>query len=162
MRQQFPTPYASAGFEAANSFDIGYAPDFTETLSFKWEGKDYEYKGDARVILLAISPANRPVLVAPADDRTWDWNHDYYCASPHYVQLVPDASGRNWTWPPQIEPWLYGMPGNLMRNREKPEEMLARYTERQRQEADLIEAHQSPTRARIDPTHTVTDCMKRN
>lgn len=145
-----------------NPFDIGYGQDWTETLSFQWGGQKYVYKGDADLMVLAISPQKRPVLVAPAADKGWDWNHDYYCASPHYVQFVPDASGREWTWPPEIEPWLYGMPHNLMRTRRKPEEMRERYTAQQRNEEDEIGSMQGPSRAKIDPNHITKNCKRRS
>jgi hypothetical protein len=60
---------------------------------------------------LAISPGQSPVLVAPASNKGWDWNHDYSCASPHY-QFVPDETGTKWTWLTEIQPWLFGMPHN--------------------------------------------------
>jgi hypothetical protein len=146
---------------SGNPLDIGYRPNKTETLSFRWEGKDYFYKGDAAVILLAISPARRPTLVARASDRSWDWIHDFLCATPHYVQLVPDSSGRNWTWPPQIEPWQFGMSHNLMRQRRKPEQMNSRYTSQQRIAEDAIGMMQTPSAFMIDPNYTAESC-KRN
>lgn len=144
-----------------NPFDIGYGQDKTEILSFDWRGKKYVYEGQAALILLAISPQNQPVLVAPAADKRWDWSHNYYCTIPYYVQFSPDESGREWSWPPNIEPWLYGMSHNLMRTRLKPEEMRTRYTAQQRNEEDAVMAIQSPSRAKIDPTHVDTDCKKK-
>jgi hypothetical protein len=99
-----------------NPLDIGLRPNKTRTLSFRWRGRDYNYKGYADLILLAISPKNTPVLVAPAANYSWDWNNEYYCTTPHYVQFSPDGSGQRWAWPPKIEPWLYGLPTNLSRN----------------------------------------------
>ena len=145
-----------------NPFDIGYGQDRTETLSFTWNEKNYVYEGDAALMLLAISPIKQPVLVAPAADRTWDGNHNYYCTVPYYVQFVPDASGRKWTWPPDIEPWLYGLSHNLMRQRRKPEEMKSRYTALQRNEEDAIGSMQGPSRGKIDPKFTDRDCKKRS
>ena len=145
-----------------NPFDIGYRQDKTETLTFQWGGKNYVYKGDAALMLLAISPQRQPVLVAPAADKGWDLNHHYYCTTPHYVQFVPDATGREWTWPPKIEPWLYGIPHNLMRQRSKPGEMKMRYTAEQRNAQDEIGSQQGPSRAKIDPNHVEDGCIRKN
>jgi hypothetical protein len=144
-----------------NPFDISYRQDKTETLTFQWGGKNYVYKGDAELILLAISPRRQPVLVAPAADKGWDWNNDYYCASPHYVQFVPDETGRNWTWPPAIEPWLYDLPQNLMRQRGEANAMKARYTAQQREAEDAIGSMQGPYGAKIDPNHTSKTCKRK-
>lgn len=150
--------------ESGNPMNIGYGQNKTETLSFEWSGKKYVYKGDADLMVLAISPREQPVLVAPAANKGWDWNHNYYCATPHYVQLVPEASGREWTWPPEIEPWLYGMARNLMGQRRKPDEMQKRYTARQRNDEDAISRIQDPTSAKVDPKFIANprECKRRN
>ncbi|MDO9234414.1 MAG: hypothetical protein Q7U28_00075 [Aquabacterium sp.] len=147
-----------------NPFDIGYGQDKTETLSFNWGGKKYVYEGEAALMLLAISPQKQPVLVAPAANKGWDWNHNYYCATPHYVQFVPDPSGSEWSWPPEIESWLYDMPSNLMRQRRKPADMQKRYTAKQRAEEDAVSSMQSPTTAKIDPKFIMNprECKRRN
>ncbi len=145
-----------------NPFDMGYHPNKTETLEFRWGGNYYSYEGYADLILLAISPQKKPVLVAPAANYTWDWNNDYRCATPHYVQFVPNENGRKWTWPPEIEPWLYNMPTNLMGQRRKAEEMRHRYTAQQRNEEDATSLIQTPSRAKIDPTFIDRDCKKGN
>ena len=148
--------------ESGNPMNIGYGQNKTETLSFEWGGKKYVYKGEAALMLLAISPQKQPVLVAPAADRSWDWNHNYYCTIPYYVQFVPDASGRKWTWPPDVEPWLYGLLHNLLRQRRKPEEMKARYSAQQRNEEDAIMVIQGPSSGKIDPKFSDRDCKKRS
>lgn len=148
--------------ESGNPLNIGYAPNKTEQLSFEWSGKKYAYAGDAALMLLAISPQKEPVLVAPAGDRNWDWNHKFFCTVPFYVQFVPNASNREWTWLPDVEPWLFGLSHNLMRQRRKPEEMKSRYSTQQRSDEDATMAIQSPTRAKIDSNHSVRDCKKRN
>lgn len=150
--------------EGGNPMNVGYAPDYTETLTFKWSGKEYVYEGNADLMILAISPQKQPMLVAPAANKGWDWNHNYYCATPHYVQFVPDVSGREWTWPPEIEPWLYGLQSNLMRQRRKAEQMQKRYTVQQRSEQDAISSMQDPTSAKIDPKFIVNprECKRRN
>ncbi len=150
--------------ESGNPMNIGYGQNKIETLSFEWGGKKYVYKGDADLMVLAISPKKQPVLVAPAANKRWDWNHNYYCATPHYVQFVPDASGREWTWPTEIEPWLYDQPRNLMGQRRKPEEMLKRYTAQQRDQEDAISRIQDPTSAKVDPKFIANprECKRKN
>lgn len=145
---------------AGNPLDLAYRPDWVERLTFKWGGKEYVYEGDAGVILLAISPQKIPVLVAPAADSGWHHAHNYKCTTPFYVQFVPDASGHDWTWPPAIEPWLFGLSHNLLRTREAPEKMKTRYTAQERNDEDATGSIQSPSHARIDPNYTVSTCFK--
>ena len=145
---------------AGNPLDMAYRPDWVERLTFTWGEKKYVYEGDARVILLAISPQQIPVLVAPAAGSGWHHTHNYKCTTPFYVQFVPDASGRDWTWPPAIEPWLFGLPHNLLRTREAPEKMKTRYTAQERNKEDSTGSIQDPSQAHIDPNHTVNTCFK--
>lgn len=145
---------------AGNPFDIAYRPDWVEKLSFEWSGKKYVYEGDARVILLAISPQKQPVLVAPAADSSWQWKHDYKCTMPFYVQLVPDSANNTWTWPPAIEPWLFGLSHNLMRTRNPPSQMPARVTALIRNSEDKAGSMQTPSQAKIDPTYKTDSCIK--
>lgn len=145
---------------AGNPADFGYGQDWIEKIEFNWGGKKYVYKGDADLILLAISPQKLPVLVGPAGNKSWDWSHDYQCTTPHYVQLMPDESGKKWTWLTKIEQWLYGLPANLMSQRRKPEEMKSRYTTQDRIKEDAVAHSQSPPLAKIDPKFTDRDCKK--
>lgn len=145
---------------AGNPFDIAYRPEWVEKLAFEWSGKKYVYEGDARVILLAISPQKQPVLVARAADSSWQWKHDYKCTTPFYVQLVPDSAGKTWTWPPAIESWLFGLSHNLMRTRNPPSQMPDRVTAETRNTEDKMGSIQDPSKARIDQNHKVTDCIK--
>lgn len=55
---------------AGNPLDVAYRPENNETIEFAWGGKKYSYEGDARIILLAISPQKKPVLVARAADNS--------------------------------------------------------------------------------------------
>ena len=50
--------------QPGNPLDLGYLPDFEETTSFKYGGRAYTYKGDAAIMVLAISPQKLPVLLA--------------------------------------------------------------------------------------------------
>jgi len=144
---------------AGNPLDVAYRPDRQEQLEFKWSGTHYHFEGDARIILLAISPRKQPVLVAQANAGGWHWKHNYKCTVPFYVQFVPDTGGRNWSWPPSIEPWLYELPHNLMRSRNGPGEMSRRYTSQQRSQEDSTGSIQDPSSARIDPNHKVNTCF---
>lgn len=147
---------------AGNPLDMAYRPNWPEIIDFTWNGKVYRYEGDARVMVLAISPLKTPVLVARAADGRWDAKHGFKCVTPFYVQLTPDSTGRHWTWPPSIEPWLYNLPANLMLERKQPEEMATRYTAAQRSDEDRPGAVQSPSKQRIDPAHTGDHCGNRS
>ena len=144
-----------------NPFDLGYWPSWTEEIAFEWKGKKYKYVGDADLMLLAISPnTQRPVLVAKATNKDWHWRNRYSCTTPFYAQFVPSADGRNWSWPPSIEPWLYNMSHNLMARRENFGEMKNRYTASDRIEMDRTMAIQDPSSARLDPKYTSDSCFK--
>ena len=109
---------------AGNPLDVAYRRGKDEAIEFTWNGKNYYYKGEAVIMVLAISPEKRPVLVAKASGNAWAARHKYACTYPYYVQLVPDIAGQAWTWPPHIEPWLYNLPTNLFRDFGKPEGIL--------------------------------------
>lgn len=146
---------------AGNPLDIEYRPDWVGRMEFEWAGRKYLYEGDAQVFVLAISPKKTPVLVADPDDGIWRGQHDYrHCTTPTYVQFVPDGTGRAWSWPPAIEPWLYGLPANLMRYRGRPEEMKRRYAVSDRIREDAVGWTQSPSTARIDPAYASTGFCK--
>ena len=145
---------------AGNPFDMDYRPDKVQKLQFEWGGTSYVYVGEARIILLAISPMGKPALVAQADAGGWHWKHDYKCTTPFYVQFIPtEKVDRTWTWPPSIEPWIIGLSYNLMRSRHPPEDMKRRYTALQRSEEDATGSIQDPSSAKIDPAHKVNTCF---
>ncbi len=80
-----------------NPLDLGYDPDFVETISFKYGGRSFMYKGDAGIFVLAISPQNMPVFIA-GTGRGWGYRNNYpLCSLPNYVQLNPDSTGQQWT-----------------------------------------------------------------
>jgi hypothetical protein len=143
---------------AGNPFDMAYRSNFNELTEFTWGGKKYAYQGDARIMLLAISPRKQPVLVAPADDRGWDSRHKFACVTPYYVQLIPDATGTVWTWPPAIKPWLYGLKANLLLSRHTPEKMTKRYTAEERNGEDGPGSAQRPAQAGVDQTYRSDLC----
>jgi len=100
---------------SGNPMDIKMRPRLDhKTLNFNYRGKDYRYYGGGDFFLLAISPEGRPTLVLYPGSNAWDYRHNYNkCATPYYAQLNPDDSGQNWGIPSNIEPWLYGLRGNL-------------------------------------------------
>jgi hypothetical protein len=143
-----------------NPFDMAYRPDWTEEIAFEWKGKKYSYVGDADLMLLAISPhTQRPVLVAQAANKQWSRQNNYRCTTPFYVQFVPTANGKEWSWPPNIEPWLYEMDHNLMANKSEADHMMKRYTISDRADIDRAMTIQSPSDARIIPTFKFAQCF---
>lgn len=114
--------------QPGNPADMGYLPDHDEILSFKYGGRSYTYNGDARLLVLAISPQKQPVLLSKPGDKGWYRRHAYKCVNPYYVQFVPDGSGKQWTWPDKIELWTYNLPTNLMLRRDQPSDVKKSYT----------------------------------
>ena len=99
-----------------NPFDMAMRPTGEQTLRFEYGGADYTFTGRVLVGWIAISPTKRPVLVAIPTAYGWNYQYEtaYYCVVPYYVQFTPDKAGKVWTWPLQIEPWLYNLPANVM------------------------------------------------
>lgn len=143
---------------AGNPFDTAYRPEQDQAIEFQWRGKNYRYQGDARIMLLAISQQNEPVLVAQAEANSWNWRHNYTCTTPFYVQLVPDVTGRIWKWPARIETWLYNLPSNLLLERHPPHRMKKRYTTPDRAAEDHPGSRNMPSQLKIDPTYTGDLC----
>jgi len=111
-----------------NPFEMGWGTKPGGELSFTWNGKVYVFSEHGRPLLVAISPRGVPVIVANAAIWQWDVRHNYGCKTPHYVQFEPDASGRVWTWPPGVEPWVIGLPANLLQLVPTPDQGSSRYT----------------------------------
>ena len=107
-------------------------------------------------MVLAISPYKQPVLVAQAD--AWHWRRSYKCTFPFYVQFVPDDSGKTWTWPDHIEPWLYNLPTNLFGDIGAPEDRLPHYTIEQKRTQPYLSDPQSVSMQKIDPAYTGDIC----
>lgn len=144
---------------AGNPLDLAYRPRRgSEVMDFTWRGNQYSFSQHAGVVVLAISPKDHPVLVAEADTGAWDASNNYRCTIPFYVQFVPDHSGRHWTWPSKIEPWLYNLENNLLFDKPTPDHGRRRYTARERQAANAAVLVRSPSRQKIDPTHTGDLC----
>lgn len=144
---------------AGNPLDMAYRPERGSYVTeFDWRGKHYSFDRHGGIILLAISPQGKPVFVAEADAGRWDAANHYQCTTPFYVQFVPDESGRNWTWPPRIEPWLYNLESNLLIKKPTPDQGKRRYTKEERKTANYPGLVQSPSRQKIDITHTGDLC----
>jgi hypothetical protein len=147
--------------ESGNPLKFGYRPDSRATIEFTYKGEHYLHTDDARLILLAIAPDGRPNLVASADSYEWQWKHEYHCTTPSYVQFRPDNTGANWTWPDQVEPWLYGQPTNMIIGLPPLESNGRKFTA-----ADRAQHNASVTAAfheyrRIEPTFQHQNCMRR-
>jgi hypothetical protein len=143
-----------------NPFDLAMLPTREQTIRFKYAGTEYTYTGRADIRWLAISPAQRPVLVAPATSFGWAKNNNYYCVVPYYVQLVPDASGTKWAWPERIDPWLYNLPANVMANvPQLSEHRRERYSSKDRDERDKTQGLQWPEGHRIVPSYQEDGCI---
>ena len=143
-----------------NPFDISMLPTREQTIRFNYGGKKYSYQGRANIRWIAISLSKQPVLVAPAADFAWDSENHFYCVVPHYVQLMPDGSGMQWTWPEKVEPWLYNLPANVMASIPTlAEKRLVRYTTKDRDQRDATYRLQVPQGANIDPLYKVNGCI---
>lgn len=100
-----------------NPLDLGFRAKSEQTFKFDYGGRRYTYKGQAMIILIAISPKTKiPVLVADPRGKDWQYLNRYSCTTPFYVQFNPNENATEWIWPKQIEPWLYGIPTNIMLN----------------------------------------------
>ena len=147
--------------QPGNPMDRGYLPDYVETTSFKYGGRDYIYKGDAGIMVLAISPRKLPVLLAPAGNNDWYRHHKYpLCAKPYYLQLVPESTGQQWSWPDRIESWTYNLPANLMLNRDHPSNVKRRYTKVDKEQQGYMQDPQSLYLQKIDPLYVNLNCHK--
>ena len=145
-----------------NPFSLGMFPTRVQELQFRYAGQAYSYKGRANLILLAISPTKQPNLIAPAADFAWanEWEHKYSCVVPFYVQLVPDSTGKKWTWPLKPEPWLYGLPANLMQSHPNLDEHRnERYSTTDRDRRDSTYRVKFPPGAVLDPAYKTTSCV---
>lgn len=134
-----------------NPFDLSMKATFDQTISFKYAGREYNFKSGAQVLWIAISPAGQPVMVADPGFSGWGTNNMFACVVPYYVQFLPDATGKKWTWPEKIEPWLYKLPANLMVNIPQINEARKeRYTAKERDERDAKYRLEVPSDSRID------------
>ena len=147
--------------EQGNPFFSHWAPAVVQTIEFSWRGKTYEYTGDARLMLLAIDSSGTPVLVARADENMWHAQHHYGCTRPFYVELVPDGTGRQWSWPSALDTWLYRMPANLMVAAPPREKPLPRYTVAQVAHSNTQLAPGNRSLVTIDPMYEAFHCARK-
>ncbi len=149
--------------QPGNPADMGYLPDFLETTSFKYGGRDYVYRGDAGIMVLAISPQKLPVLLASPGGKGW-YRHNVFprCAKPYYVQLVPDLTGQQWTWPDNIELWTYNLPANLLLDRHHPSDVKRRYTMVDKAKQPFMKDPRTLNIQKINPLATNQDCHETN
>lgn len=148
--------------QPGNPADLGYLPDLAETTSFKYGARNYSYRGDAGIMVLAISPQKLPVLLAPPENTGWYRHNNYKCVKPYYVQLTPDITGQQWTWPDRIEPWTYNLPANLMLNRDHPSEVKRRYTIADKSKQTYLQDPQLSYIQKIDPLFIGDICKGSN
>lgn len=147
--------------QPGNPADLGYLPDRVETISFQYGAKRYVYKGEASIMVLAISPQKLPVLLALPGGNDWYRHNDYpLCAKPYYVQLEPNASGQTWTWPKTIDLWTYNLPANLMLHRDHPSNVRRHYTMADKAKQSYLQDPQLLSSQKINPTHTNQDCPR--
>lgn len=146
---------------AGNPFDMAYRPDGTPILQFTYKKKKYQFHERIGVLVLAISPEGVPVLVAPASSGAWDAVNKYECTYPFYVQFVPDSSGKRWTWPPAIEPWLYGLPTNLFRDYGNYQKVKSRYTMQEKSLQPFFRDPQLKHSQKIDQNFTGDICKRK-
>lgn len=142
---------------AGNPFDIAYRPGRVIT-KFDWGGRPYVFDQHGGVFVLAISPTGVPTFAALADAGSWDTVHHYKCTLPFYVQFVPDTSGKKWVWPERIEPWLIGLPANLLQTLKPPGEMRDRYSIADKREQSYLADPQLYFMHRIDSAYTGDIC----
>ena len=151
----------SAQGGAGNPLDMSYRPEKDQAIEFTWNKRSYHYKGEAWVTVLAISPTGQPVLVAPAENNSWNWRYKYLCTVPFYVELVPDETGKNWTWPLSIESWLYDLPTNLLQDIGDPNKMRARFTREAKMTQPFLTDPQSRYIQKVDPAFIGDLCKKK-
>jgi hypothetical protein len=144
-------------------------PTSDQTLKFSYKGTQYEFTENLLYGWIAISPATgRPVIVGDPVFWQWAFKNDYACTSPSYVQMVPDATGKKWSWPSRIEPWLYLLPANvLFMYPQYKEDRKQLYTRADREIRDKVFTLENPQTLMIDPTYVTKDCpttdyLKRN
>jgi hypothetical protein len=145
--------------ESGNPLNFGYRPDWRSTIAFTYKGKSYTHTDDAILVLLAIGPDGVPNLVA--DARAWGNQHKYSCVTPYYVQFRPDSVGNSWTWPEQIDSWLYKLPTNLVFGLPPLESSGEKFTQadRARKNASLLVVGEHYRQ--IDPTFKPENCAKK-
>ena len=148
--------------ESGNPLKFAYRPQWRTSIEFIYMGKRYSHTDDAGLVLLAISGDGTPNLVASAAQFDWHLKNRYYCVVPYYVQFRPDSTGKKWTWPSKIEPWLYGLRTNLMFGVPALADSGKKFAsaDRERENASLLVL--GDRYQQIAPTFDHPRCLRRN
>jgi hypothetical protein len=146
--------------EFAVGTGCGYAPDWRSTIEFSYKGKKYSYTSEASPMVLAISPAGQPNLIALADQADWGNKNKYSCDAPYYVQFQPSENGRKWTWPNKIEKWLYNLPTNLVIGLMPLESDGQKVFPPNREQENASATTGFVFYRRIDPTYSSQHCVR--
>lgn len=149
----------TVGGAPGNPLDIGWNQKAGAVMRFSWRGRNYVFREHNNPLLLAISPQGVPVVVINPAIGRWRILHRLPCRTPSYVHFVPDATGERWSWPEAVEPWLYRLPANLLRQLPRPGHSTAKYRlqdVRAENAALRISAHDRF----IDPQFTADNCPK--
>lgn len=145
------------GGEPGNPLKNGWTGKRWGTAKFTWRGREYVFNEHSAPMLLAISPEGQPVFAMDAQTGAWSDINNFPCTTPYYVQFVPDESGRRWTWPKTVAPWLYGLRMNFLQDLPTPDSPARRYSAaevRSINEGLKLPLHQQA----IDPTFSPSDC----
>lgn len=162
VKRSMPWEY-KGGF--GNPFDMAMRPTGEQTIRFKYGGTDYAFTARVLIGWIAISPEKKPALVGIPGSYGWNYQFEsaYYCVVPYYVQFTPNPNGKNWTYPTEIELWLYRLPANVMVNIPKlTEAPERRYTAVDRDQRDRVYRSEATYARAIHPLYDGNgDCPKK-
>jgi hypothetical protein len=150
----------SLRMQPGSPFDIRLSPEPVSTIKFEYKGKLYSFQSEGGLQVLAIGPDGRPNLVSHAGGD-WGTRNRYSCDPPYYVQFQPSLSGKDWTWPPRIEPWLYHHPTNLVLGIAELKFDGKRMTAADRQ-TENASAYGYANAKFIDPAYFFDGCIRSN
>ena len=139
---------------------FSWNPEWRSTIEFAYKGKQYTHTDAMTLVLIAIASDGTPNLAATAGSE-WSRKHNYYCVTPSYVQLRPDGSGKVWTWPEKIDPWLYGLSTNLVFGLAALADDGKRFTPADRRQKNASLTGRYKEFETIDPTYLADNCPKR-
>lgn len=148
--------------DAGNPADISYRPDWIERLSFSYRNTEYEYEGDAGLLLLAISPDRKPVLVAPAADKGWDSRRGFPCVKPYYAQFNSPLSDSVWILQPTVDRWAFNLPANISPAPSSLSAVEQRLTMQEKRKSRYMSDPRMQYAQRIDPEYESDTCKRRN
>lgn len=147
--------------QPGNPLDMGYLPDHAEVTSFEFDGREYVFNEPVNTLVLAISNHKTPVFLAEPASKGWYKLVDFpMCATPYYVQFVPDSTGLRWTWLEHIEPWTYNLHTNLMLDRYSPSRLKDRYTMADKAKQHYWMDRHSVDIQKIDPSKMNQNCQR--